>query len=387
MSVRIGRALRLTAAASTVALSLAACGGGDATTGSDATTDSSDSASGSDTGATVDLEAAGEFLEPFQQPPAEFPMTEPLETAPPPDTEVVFLQAATSTSAKQNASLKAAADAMGWEYSAIEVGGTSDSINSAVNSVVEMKPDVVLNVSIDPVMFTSQLEALREAGVKVISGGIVNGGDFGFETVMAATDDVVQTGKIMAAQALVDGGGDVTRLVYYKTPELAFTSEMQRGVEEGVEEFCDGCELRIVDIPITDVGSTSQNTIVSDLQANPETQAATASFAEIYLGLTAALDVAGIDIYTISQAPVESTFEEIQAGDQDASVAWDLDMMMWSMMDQAARELIGQELTPYQQEELLTKVVITEENLPEDFSEGFGAFPDDREKFAELWTS
>lgn len=336
---------------------------------------------------TVDVAAASAFLENYTQ-EQEFSITEPLAELPAAGASMVFIQPGSSlVGVKQAESLEAAADVLGMSFTAIDPGSNAESVNAALDSVVAMAPDVVITVSNDPTLFSGQIEALREAGSTVVAGGIVNGDEFGFDVVMAASDDVRETGKIMAAQALVDGDGDITDLVYYKTPELQFTTHMEQGAQEGVEEFCDGCTLRVVNIPIGEVGSTAPQRIVSDLQANPDTDATLASFDEIYTGVPTALDVAGIEVYTIGQAPVQATYEVIANGEQNATVAWDLDMMLWSMADQSVRELNGEDLTAYSKAGLLAKTVITEDNLPEDFAKGWVAFDDMRDQFTALWTA
>lgn len=397
MLIHSRNALKVAALSATAALVVSGCAADTGTDQEEATSGETEATAAdqdgteseldaSDGSGPVDLEGARAFLEPFYGPPDEFPETESLTERPDPSTEVVFMKSATTVADAQDESLQAAAEAMGIQYRSIELGGTAESINAALDSVVEMEPDGVLNVSTDPTFFTGQLETLREAGTVVVSGGIVNGDEFGFETVMANAGDVVETGKIMAAHALLEGEGSITNLAYYKTPELQFTSEMERGVREQVEALCETCTLRVVNIPITEVGSTAPDKIVSDLQANPDTDAALASFNEIFLGLPSALEVAGIDVFTMAQAPVASSYEAIENGQQNATVAWDVDLMMWPMMDQLARELTGQELTDFQKEELLVKQVITEDSLPDDFNEGWHAFPDTRERYQELWT-
>ena len=247
----------------------------------------------------MDLDATAAFLKDFETVGA-FPVTDPLSKLPASGSQVVFLEAGTSVSAIQSESLKRAADAMGVSYKSVSLGKTAESINSALNSVVEMKPAGVITVAVDPVLYSSQLDALRAAGTVVVGGALTNGEEFGFGAeVQAGPADVDQTGRVMAAAALAKGEGKVTDLVFYKTPELAFTTRMEQGVREELQTLCSGCNLRVVNIPIAQVGNTAPQTIVSDLQANPKTQAVLVSFDELQVGLPAALDVAGIKTLTI----------------------------------------------------------------------------------------
>ena len=160
---------------------------------------------------------------------------------------------------------------------------------------------------------------------------------------------------------------------------------MENGVREKLDELCEGCNLRVVDIPIAQVGNAAPQTIVSDLQANPKTQAVLVSFDELQVGLPAAMNVAGIKAITVGQAPSEANFEAIKNEQQDATVAWDIDIMMWTMLDQMARKMANQELSAAQQAGILVKQVLTKENVPADATDGWNGYPDYAERFKTLW--
>ena len=372
---------QLAVAASVAASVMLTAGCGDDAAGGDS--------GGDGGGAVVDLEAARASVEPLTSPPTEFPVTEPLAERPAPGTTVAFLDLGTPTSAKVYEELSKAAEAMGVELQRVQTGQSPQEINAAMNTLVESRPDAVIDVAVDPALFTPQLEALQEQGTVVVLQSVVNGEQFGFDDAQIAfgAAGAKVFGASLASAVLAETDGEATELVFYRVPELTFTPLMQEGAEERLEEQCPDCELRVVDISITEVGSTASRTIVSDLQANPETDAFIVSVDELQIGLPAAMQVAGMDVQGMGIAPTPINLQQIADGQQLGSLATDFTFLSWLAMDQAARGLAGQEYDYGFATEADPAIaqIVTADNVPSDPEEGYVAFPDYQEQFAALW--
>ena len=357
--------------------------------GSDSSDDDASGTGGG--GAGVDVAAAQESIEPLTQPPTQFPITEPLEARPEPGTTVAFLDNGTQTGATFYGHLSDAAEVLGVELQRAETGRAPQEINAALNTVVETSPDAVIDLAIDPALFTPQLEALQEAGAVVVPVAIVNGEDFGFDDSQTVSGSAgsADSGAAMASALLAETNGEATDIVLYRIPELAFTPVFVEGAEERIAEQCPDCEVRVVDIPITEVGSTAARTIVSDLQAHPETEGFLVSTDELQSGLPAAMDIAGLDVPGVGYAPSPVNFQQIADGQQLGTLARDLQMLAWLVMDQVARELAGQE---QDYSDIVTEVgpaiaqIVTQDNVPSDPAVGYEAFDDLEEQFTRLWT-
>ena len=353
---------------------------------------SDDDASGTEAGgAGVDVAAAQESIQPLTQPPTDFPITEPLEARPEPGTTVAFLDNGTQTGATFYGHLSEAAEVLGVELQRVQTGRGPQEINAALNTVVETSPDAVIDLAIDPALFTPQLEALQESGTVVVPVAIVNGEDFGFDDsqTISGSAGSASSGAAMASALLAETDGEATNFVLYRIPELAFTPVLVEAAEERIAEQCPDCEVRVVDIPITEVGSTAARTIVSDLQAHPETEGFLVSTDELQSGLPAAMDIAGLDVPGVGYAPSPVNFQQIADGQQLGTLARDLQMLAWLVMDQVARELAGQE---QDYSDIVTKVgpaiaqIVTQDNVPSDPAVGYEAFDDLEEQFTRLWT-
>ena len=376
---------KLAVAASVAASVLLTAGCGDDGSG--------DGSSGGDTGsgggAVVDVAAAQASIEPLTAPPTEFPVTEPLAQRPEPGTTVAFLDVGTPTTAKVYEELNQAAEAMGVELQRVQTGQSPQEINAAMNTLVEARPDAVIDIAVDPALWTPQLEQLQEQGTVVVLQSVVSGEQFGFddEQIAFGAAGSKAFGSALASAVLAETDGEATELVFYRIPELTFTPLIQEGVEERLEEQCPDCELRVVDISIAEVGSTASRTIVSDLQANPETDAFIVSVDELQIGLPAAMQVAGMDVQGMGIAPTPLNLQQIADGQQLGSLATDFKFLSWLAMDQAARGLAGQEFDYAFATEADPAIsqIITADNVPADPEEGYVAFPDYQEQFSQLW--
>jgi ribose transport system substrate-binding protein len=338
----------------------------------------------------VDVAAARETIEPLTQPAEEFPITEPLERLPEEGTVVAFLDNGTPVAGRTYEDMNAAAQVLGIELQRVQAGQSPQEVNAAVNSVVESEPAAVIDVAIDPALFSSQVTALQDQGIPFIAQSIVNADEFGLDDEQTAFGQAGSTanGRILASALLAETNGEATNIVYYNVPELPFASMEQQGVEEQLAEQCPDCELRVVDVSITEVGSTAARTIVSDLQANPDTQAFIAAVDELQIGLPAAMDVAGLDIKGMGLGGTPINLQQIADGQELGALTADYAMLAWATMDRVARELAGQEYDHsfWSEASAATAQVVTKDNVPSDFEAGYVAFPDYRERFTTLWT-
>src|SRR5690606_10300447 len=101
-------------------------------------------------------------------------------------------------------------------------------------------------------------------------------------------------GGVLAAAAVARSGG-ASEYVFYNIPEFPFSSLELEGAEAKLAELCPDCTMRVVDIPIAELGSTAADRVVSDLQANPDTEYFMAAVDEVQIGLPQKLNLAGLE--------------------------------------------------------------------------------------------
>ena len=101
-----------------------------------------------------------------------------------------------------------------------------------------------------------------------------------------------------------------------------------------MENLCPECSVRVIDIPLSTVGNTAPNRIVSDLQQNPDTNMAIFATNEMAEGLPAAMKTAGIeDVETWGFGSTPANLQDIKEGGLTGALEIDLPVDVWTYVD------------------------------------------------------
>lgn len=375
---------------------LAACGGGGSSSstessGGEAGSGSTETASseGGSEGGGADVAAAKKAVAEYTGKPSPFPVEEPLKEPLPPDTKIVYMQCGSPICQLQWPMVEAAGKALGVETSRIKAGSQASEVANAFDTAVAEEPDAVLDPAIEPSLFRTQLEQLQEDGVAVVTSGVVDPGEYGVETADFFRPSVEITGKLLAAKAVAEKG-DEANIVYYEVPELAFIPVQKEAFEAEMENLCPGCSVRYVDIPLSTIGNTAPNRMVSDLQQNPETNFAVFSSNEMAEGLPAAMQTAGIEnVLTYGFGSTPANLQDIKEGGLTGALEIDLPVDVWTYVDEAARAILGQELSPAEktgEPPVPDFQFLEQKDITFNPEHGWTGYPDYEERFKELWS-
>jgi ribose transport system substrate-binding protein len=376
-----------------LALGLAACGGGSSSSSS-STTETSEEPTGGETENTAEegeTEASGggvaeakEIVAPYIHKPSPFPVTEKLKSVPKGD-EVDYVDCGTPICALFWELLQPAAQTMGVKLERIKAGSAAATVTSAFDTVLANEPAAVIVGSVTIELWSKQLKELQEKEIPVVTTGISDAEEAGVISPQASNHSSELEGKLMAAYVVAEMAGEEANAVFYETPELSFTTVTAETFQSEMEKLCPGCSVRIASIRAEELGNTAPNTVVSDLQANPETNVAVFGTAEIEAGLPTALKAAGIEVETLGSSPGPAELQYLKEGKSTAVLGFDLPVLTWTLLDQAAREIAGQELTGLQAEGISVYQFLTKEDVQYDVSKGWTGYPEFAEMFAELW--
>jgi ribose transport system substrate-binding protein len=380
-SIRAGLVLL---AALGAAVALAACGGGGSSSSSEAsTTEAPTTAEKSETGGEagggdVAKEAAA-VVAPFTGHPSPFPVTEPLKKVPN-GAKMTFVDSGTPFAALQWEFLQPAAKTMGVDMERVSAGVTPNTVGPALDSVVAKQPEAVLVDGVPIELWTKQLKELQDAGVTITASGVYGIEKYGVEPVQGQEP----YGELMA-NYVVGKMNPEANVVVYTVPEVPPIKKTAEEFEATFPKLCPECEMRSVIIHASEIGNTAPNTIVSDLQAHPDTDVAVFGADEIQNGLPAARQAAGIEVETLGLAPTPTNLQYLKEGKETAALGYDAALGMWEQLDQAARELTGQELTGPQSEGLGVLQFLTQKDITFDPKKGWSGYPNFPEEFAKLW--
>lgn len=366
----VSKGMLKTAAAglAVAAIAFAGCGG-----------DGEDSATAASSGA--DVAAAKAAVAEYSGKPTAFPVDTPLKAQPEGKT-FAYLQCSTPACALFAQFMEPTQELLGYELKVVKAGPSATEVQTAMNSIIALKPDGVLLPGVDPNQFLNQMEQLQQAKVPISAVGIVDPAKYGLEVDFINNDTDALAGKLMADWAAAHGGGEV---VFYGVPELSFTPIMQKGFDAEMAAVCPSCEVRHVDIPVGEIGKTAPTRVVSDLQSHPNTKVAVFSAAEAGTGLPAALKAAQLKVKLVGFGPPPAIFGYIKQGQWDAALGVDGFTMIWAQVDALARMVAGEAPTAGQKEGLPPIQFLTQEDITFDPTQGWQAYPDFAERFAKLW--
>jgi|GEM_PF-2354170 len=334
----------------------------------------------------VDFDTASSLISRFEEAATSLPVTEPLPEPIDPATTVAYLDNGSAVASIIGTSLEQAAATAGVQLQRVDTGLDAQSINAAVSTVVESAPDILIAAAVDATFFQSQLEALQAAGTTIVYAGSSNAKDFGLLDSQSGYGASVVNGQVLAAAAVNFTCGTGQNFVFYNIPELSFSAVQLDAAKDYLAEVCDDCTLRVVDIPVATMDTTASDAIISDLQANPDTDFFITPADQMQIGLKAKMDLAGIDVRGMGQSSLPPNIEQIASGLQAAGYAVDYNEYTWLMLDEGLRRSMGVEVVYDDWEPWVKAIsrVLTKESASE-YPQGFVAYPDMAADLAALW--
>jgi ABC-type sugar transport system substrate-binding protein len=354
------------------------CGGGGSSTGADATTLESGPASADVAGAKSALAPyIGQFSPPF-------PVKDPLNETPSPDTNVQLLQLSTSYGGLLAELLEQAGDTAGVGVTVTKGGITASSLQSAAETILSQNPETVILGAADPSTFPIQLEEMNEKGITVLGNGIMEPSKYGIDGDVGNENQSELAGELMADWAVAKLS-DRANVVEYEFPELDYSSRFSGALKSRMEAICDGCEVRVVPITGEEIGNRAAQTVVTDLQSHPETNQVIFGAPNLATGVPAALKAARLDTPIIVFGAEPSTLEAVKNGEVEAALTTSLGVEMWTLMDMALRSAQGMKLTPGEAKGITPMQFLSKKDITFNPQYGWSPDPEFMKTFATLW--
>ncbi len=361
--IKWGRQARLgTALLVVFGLTAAACGGDDepsaATEASDASASSSEATAPEATdppapeatdppteeASGIKLAEAQAIVEQFSVRPTQIPNTTPIEGDIPTGKKIYFISCGAPACEAEIPILQAAADILEWELTAISTDPTKpEQIPAAWDRVVNEKPDAVLYTGTPRSQVATQMDAAVANGTVAIACCVTDALENGLIYAISTPDQVGELGSIIAAWMVADAGGEAAHAVYLDLPDFPILSALRTEFEANLVELCDVCTHDAIEFGLADL-ATASDQVVSYLRAHPDVKYVIQSTDSTF-SLPAALEAAGLDdIRIFGEGPTSATLADIDAGRQAGTMAFGFWEVMFSMMDAAARNFVGQEI-------------------------------------------
>lgn len=375
-------ALAVAALSTATACSSSGGSGNGTSTGAANTTAASSSAGGS--GSTnSSIAAAKTVVAPYIGHPGPFSVTEKLDRVPKGST-VAFMDCGLPYCAFFYGLLQQPAKMLGIHLDRINSGETAPSINTAFDSVVTKKPDAVIVMANQIQLWTRQLKKLQQDHIPVITQGVTDAEKYGIVSPQGGVNQDAALAKLESNYIAAEMDPKAT-IVYYEVPELSFTLATGSDFVSDLKTACPGCSVRLAKISASTIGKTSNNSIVSDLQAHGGTNIAVLSDPDLDAGLPNALKTAGLDVQIVDTAPGPVGLQQIKDGGEAVGLGADSTIAAWTLLDETAREIVGQKITGGEAEGVQVFQFLTKQDITFDPSKGWTAYPDFASKFAAIW--
>ncbi len=375
------RAAAACVAAVTV-VSVAACSSSSGS-GSSSGSPSGSGSSGSAQGANV--AAAQAALAPYIGHSSAFPVTDPLASKLPAGKKFVYLQCSTPICAEVGGLLQGAVKAIGGKMTVVNAGATATTAQAAASSALALKPDAVILGAIAPSLFGGGLKALANAGVKLVSLQVdQNVTPFGITFNYLGTNLSLRNGQLLADWVIANEGAHANA-VLYTLPALDISAPVQQAFEAEMTKNCPSCTVRVVPIDVSTIGTTAPSTVVTDLQAHPNTNVAVFVSLSVAAGLPAAMKAAGLSVKTVGFGPTAGNLQDINDGNLTAALDIDFPVSTWTAVDAAARLLEGAQPTSSEQAGDVPEQFLDQKDITFNPTLGWSAYPDFAQRFATLW--
>ncbi|MFE9442191.1 sugar ABC transporter substrate-binding protein [Streptomyces sp. NPDC006602] len=377
MSSTPGRAVRraLTAIVPiTTLLTLAACGT-DATPAAD-----SAKATGAD---SPGLTAAKKAAEEYSQRPTQIPLTQPVGKKIPKGKTVDYILCGVQSCKDLADFFTAGAKELGWKVNQIATQGTPESVQAAYEQALRDKPDAVVSSGFPRAVYAKQLAKLKKAGIPVLQSNADEVSGDGISLLKAGPEEVVGNGEMLASWVVSNSGANANT-VYFDLPAYTILKPVLKGFQDKYKEWCDGCAMDVVDVPITAVGKDMPDRVVSYLRSHPKVTHIVFSLGLLNVGVPAAMKTAGITgKHILVNVGDPQNYQYIQGGLTDGALALGSQELSWMQVDALARQFTGQSMD-VDQKAVAKNMLVTKDNLPSTKGD-FPIVEDFQAQFKALW--
>ncbi|MDL5205729.1 substrate-binding domain-containing protein [Streptomyces sp. ALI-76-A] len=377
MSSRPGRAVHraFTAIASVAALlALAACGS--------ATTPAADSAKAT-AADSPGLAAARKALAKYSERPGKIPVTQPVGKPIPAGKTIDFILCGVQSCKDLADFFTEGANQLGWTVQQIPTQGTPESVQSAYEQALRDKPDAVVASGFPRAVYAKQLAKLKEAGIPVIQSNADDVVGDGIALLKNGPKDVAVQGEMLASWVVADSDAQANT-VYFDLPAYTILKPVKDMFATKYKEWCEGCALDNVDVPITAIGKDMADRVVSYVRSHPKVTHIVFGLGLLNVGVPSALKTAGIaDKHIAVNVGDAQNYQYIQNDLSHGAMALNSHETAWTQVDALARHFTGQSME-VDQKAVLPNMLITKDNL----TVTIGDFPlveDYQAQFKALW--
>lgn len=363
---------RVTAAIFALGLVAAACGGDDSSSEETSAPTESEAPASSEAPTETEAPAGGDevaaaeaIVAELRTIPTDITVTVAPSAAVPTGIKVAWLACELPSCTEVGEDWPAIADALGWELKVINV--TSAAPGAGVQEAIDWGANYI-SISGSPVAaFQEQYDAAIAAGIKFAFAYNGEAPAEGILTSISGNDAVYDAGSKIANYIIADSGAAANVLMVNVQMFPVLVAE-EEGIRDTLAAGCSACTFDVLPVAIEDIGVNVPNLVASYLQENPETNYVTYAFSALPIGVTAALQAAGLD-GQITQVGVDfdkTGLTEIVDGTHKAWTSNPKAYSGWLMAHAMILDALGDEYTERAAGEVLPNFVLDDATLAQE---------------------
>ena len=365
---------RVTAAIFALGLVAAACGGDDNSSEETSAPTETEAPSTDETSAPTETEApaggdeaaaAEAIVAGLKTVPTDITVTVAPSGAVPTGIKVAWLACELPSCTEVGEDWPAIAEALGWELKVINV--SSATPGSGVQEAIDWGANYI-SISGSPVAaFQEQYDAAIAAGIKFAFAYNGESPADGILTSISGNDAVYDAGTDIANYIIADSGAAANVLMVNVQMFPVLVAE-EEGIRDTLAAGCSACTFNVLPVAIEDIGVNVPNLVASYLQENPETNYVTYAFSALPIGVTAALESAGL-LGQVTQVGVDfdkTGLTEIVDGTHKAWTSNPKAYSAWLMAHTMILDALGDEFTERATAEVLPNFVLDDAALAQE---------------------
>ncbi|MFZ9565578.1 MAG: sugar ABC transporter substrate-binding protein [Ilumatobacteraceae bacterium] len=366
---------RVAAAVFALGLVVAACGGDDSGS-SDSTEAPATSEAPSTEAPSTEAPAGGDevaaaqaIVDGLRTIPTEIGVTVGPSAAVPTGLKVAWLACELPSCTEVGADWPAIAEALGWELKVINV--ESASPGAGVQEAIDWGANYI-SISGSPVAaFQEQYDAAVAAGIKFAFAYNGEAPADGILTSISGNDAVYNAGANIANYIIADSGAAANVLMVNIQMFPVLVAE-EEGIRDTLAAGCAACTFDVLPVTIPDIGVNIPTLVASYLQENPETNYISYAFSALPIGVTAALESAGL-LEGVTQVGVDfdtTGLSEIVAGTHRAWTSNPKAYSSWVMAHAMVLDAVGDEFTERANAETLPTMIVDDADTAQGILDG-----------------
>ena len=297
----------------------------------------------------ADVAGAQAAVDGFLKIPTSIGLTQQLTKTPATGKKMIITETPEPVTIKVNDAMVAAAKALGWTTSRIEIGTGAEDPEKALEAAIAQKPDLIVQTGAPASQIRAGLARAKADKIVVLRSDNTDPPGIDGTIVNTGIDGATQTGTwgTMMADYVVAQSKGKADVIVVSFPVYPILTAFVDGFDKELKAKCPSCKTTHVDQQVSDlVAGKTPSAVVSALQRDTSANWVVLSLGDATLGLKAALAAAGLTsrVKIGGESAGTANITALKNGDEEVWTGFTAAILGWRRIDAAARYFNGESL-------------------------------------------